>query len=135
MKTSCQEKWKRNAFSSSIKCCILVPPKNFPSILTYIISGWQLPIIRPVATGGVRGQCPPNILFPPNCVVPRKICCKHTIKTKILTSKIIFFPKKIKTCPLAYGVARRVAVFSLHWSSVSEAKRWQHFPTNFEQTP
>ena len=40
---------------------------------------------RPVATGGIRGQCPPNLFcFPPNFLVSRNICFKNIIKTKFL---------------------------------------------------
>ena len=44
-----------------------------------------LAIYRPVATGGIRGQCCPKFLLcSPNFVAPRKICFKHTIKAKIV---------------------------------------------------
>jgi len=46
---------------------------------------------------GIRGQRPPNIFVPPNCVVARKICFKNIIKTKILPSKNVFCPPNLET--------------------------------------
>jgi len=44
---------------------------------------------RPVATGGIRGQCPPNF------VAPRKICFKHIVKPKILPPQKCIVPQQI----------------------------------------
>jgi len=46
-------------------------------------------ISRPVATGAFRS----SVL--PNCVVSRKICCKHIIKQKSCPLKNVFYPTKL----------------------------------------
>ena len=40
--------------------------------------------VRPVGTEGHSAALPPNFLLAPNFAVPRNICFKHIIKTKIL---------------------------------------------------
>ena len=70
------KKWPKR-FSGKfgeIRAKIFRTPKNLPD-----------PTPRPVAAGGIRGQSPPNFLrVPPNFLVPRKICFKNIIKTKIV---------------------------------------------------
>jgi len=61
-------------------------------IITYLLQ--QICVVhRPVGMGAF-GAMPQIFLCPPNCVVPRKICFKHIMKTKILPSKNIFCPTK-----------------------------------------
>jgi len=58
--------------------------------LSYLYDCISTPAYRPVATG----QCPPKfLLFPPNFLVPRKICFKNIIK-KIVPPKNEFCPSK-----------------------------------------
>ena len=50
---------------------------------------------RSVATGEHSGAVPPKFLLcPPNFCVPRKVCFKNIIKTKIVAPKNAFCPTK-----------------------------------------
>jgi len=60
---------------------------------------------RPVATGDIRGQCPPNFCALSNFVVPRKNCFQHIIKAKVMPHKDAFCPAppKLKTWLRAFA--------------------------------
>jgi len=48
-------------------------------------------LYRPVAIGVIRRQFPLNVCAPPNFAVPRRICFKHTVETKILPPKNVLY--------------------------------------------
>jgi len=62
---------------------------------------WRLDTTRPVAMGGIRGQCPPNFFCAsPDFLVPRKICFKNLIKQNRSPLKCIL---PLQTSKPGYG--------------------------------
>jgi len=67
--------------------------------------------------GGIQGQRPPNFFCaPPKFLVPRKICFKNIIKTKIVPSKNVFCPSKPQNLATGLVWERRSHAFPPHYS-------------------